>query len=61
MEFLIIEDTFFNIYPRTGNLLSRQISKTKTTHQLDFLANGVMSFFEEISLSDPKPLYCKKI
>jgi hypothetical protein len=27
---------FFNISPRTGALLSRQISKTKSTKQLDF-------------------------
>ena len=32
---------FFNISPRTGNLLSRQILKTKSTKQLDF-ANRVI-------------------
>ena len=29
---------FFNISPRTGNLLSREISKTKSTNQLDFFS-----------------------
>ena len=32
MEFLVIVDVF----PQTGNLLSGQISKFKSTYQLDF-------------------------
>ena len=35
MEFLIMVD-IFNISPRTGNLLSRQILKNKSKDQLDF-------------------------
>ena len=34
----------FNIPPQTGNLLSKQISKTKSTKQLDFFANRVIYF-----------------
>ena len=38
LEFLIMVDFFFfNISSRTGNLLSRQISKFKSTNQLNFL------------------------
>ena len=29
---------FFNNSPRTGNLLSRQISQTKSTNELDFFS-----------------------
>ena len=36
-EFLIMVDIFFNISPRTENLLSRQISKIKSIGKLDFL------------------------
>ena len=39
---------FFNISPRTGNFLSRQISKTKSTNQLDFLANKVKYFWNKL-------------
>ena len=38
---------FFNISPQTGNLLSRQISKTKSTNQLDFFANRVIYFWNK--------------
>ena len=31
-------------FPRVGNLLFRQISKTKSTNQLDFFANRVIYF-----------------
>ena len=41
----------FNISPRTGNLLSRQISKTKSADQLDvFLAIIVIYFYGNIFL-----------
>ena len=36
MEFLIMVDIFFKIFSRTENLLSRQIFKTMSTHQLNF-------------------------
>lgn len=39
---------FFNISPRTGNLLSRQISKTKSTKQLDFFSNRVIHFWNKL-------------
>ena len=38
MEFLITAD-IFNISPRSGNLLSRQILKLKSINQLDFFAD----------------------
>ena len=31
---------FLNVSSRTGNLLSRPISQTKTTKQLDFFSNS---------------------
>ena len=34
----------FNISPWTENLLTRQISKTKSPNQLDFFANWVIYF-----------------
>ena len=37
MKFLITVEIFFNIFPRTGNLLSRPISKTKSTNKVDFI------------------------
>ena len=40
---------FFNISPRTENLLSRQISKIKSTNQFDFFANRVIYFSERIA------------
>ena len=36
---------FFNISPWTGNLLSRQISKTKSPNQLNFLGNKEIYIF----------------
>ena len=39
---------FFNISPQSGNLLSKQISKTKSTHQLDFFVNWVIHFGNKI-------------
>ena len=37
MELLIMVDIFFNISPRNGNLLSKQIPKSKSAKQLDIL------------------------
>ena len=39
---------FFNISERTGNLLSRQISKTKSTRQLDFFSNRVIKYWNKL-------------
>ena len=39
---------FFNISERTGNLLSRQISKTKSTKQLDFFSNRVIYYWNKL-------------
>ena len=49
MEFLTMVDIFFNISPWTGNLLSRLMSKTKSTSQLDFFANRVIYFWNKLS------------
>ena len=43
---------FFNISLWTGNLL--QISKTKSTHELDFTANRIIYFWNKITSSDQK-------
>ena len=48
MKFLIMVDIVFNISPRTGNLLSRQISKTESTDQLDFFANKAIHFWNAL-------------
>ena len=47
MEFLIMVDVFFNISPQTGNLLSRLISKIKSTNQLNSFANRVIHFWKK--------------
>ena len=39
---------FFNISQRTGNLVSRQISKTKSTRQLDFFSNRVINYWNKL-------------
>lgn len=39
---------FFNVSSRTGNLLSRSISKTKTTKQLDFFSNRVIKYWNKL-------------
>ena len=39
---------FFNISPRTENLLARQISKTKSTKQLDFFSNRVLFYWNKL-------------
>ena len=39
---------FFNISPRTGNLVAREISKTKSTKQLDFFSNRVIYFWNKL-------------
>ena len=49
MEFLIMVDILLNVFPQTGNLLPRQISKTKSTNQLDFFANKVIYFWKKLS------------
>ena len=36
---------FFYIPPQTGNLLPRQVLKTKSSNQLNFFANGVVYFW----------------
>ena len=41
-------EAFFNISPRTGNLVSRQIAKTKSSNQLDFFSNRVISFWNKL-------------
>ena len=46
MEFLIIVDIFSS---QIGNLLSKQISKTKSINQLDFLANRVICFWNKLT------------
>ena len=40
--------SFFNISQQTGNLVSRQISKTKSTKQLDFFSNRVINFWNKL-------------
>ena len=40
----------FNFSPKTGNLLSRQISKAMSTYQLDFFSHS----FRTIAESDKK-------
>ena len=40
---------FFNISTQTGNLLSRQIWKIKSTNQLDFFANWVIYSWKKLS------------
>ena len=42
------ERHFFNISPQTGNLLSRQIPKIKSTNKLDLFANRVMYFWNKL-------------
>ena len=42
-------DIFLNISPWTRNSLSRKISKTKSTYQLDFFANTVIYFGKKLS------------
>ena len=42
-------DIFFNISPQTGNLLSRQISKTVSMKQLDFFANRRIYFWNRLA------------
>ena len=39
---------FFNVSSRTGNLLSRSMSKTKTTKQLDFFSNRVIKYWNKL-------------
>ena len=39
---------FFNISPQTENLLSRQISKIKSTNQVNFFANRVIYFWNKL-------------
>ena len=39
---------FFNVSSRTGNLLSRPISQTKTTKQLDFFSNRVIKYWNKL-------------
>ena len=39
---------FLDISPQTGNLLSMQISKTKSINQLDFFANRVKYFWNKL-------------
>ena len=39
---------FLNISLQTGNLLSRQISKSKSINQFDFFANRVIYFWNEL-------------
>ena len=41
-------DIFLNISPQTGNLQSRQISKTKSINQLDFFANRAIYFWNKL-------------
>ena len=41
---------FFSISPGNGNFLSRQISKTKSTNQLDFFASRVIYFWNELPI-----------
>ena len=48
MEILIMADIFLNISPQTGNSLSRQIWKNKSTNQLDFLAISVIYFWNKL-------------
>jgi hypothetical protein len=40
--------TLFNISERTGNLVSRQKSKTKSARQLDFFSNRVIYFWNKL-------------
>ena len=40
---------FFNISPQIGNLLLRQISKTKSTNQMGLFTNRVIDFWKELS------------
>ena len=40
---------FFNISPQTEKLLSRQISKSKSTNWLDFFANRVIYLWNKLS------------
>ena len=39
---------FFNISPRIGNLLSRQISKTKSIKQMNIFANKIIYFWNKL-------------
>lgn len=39
---------FYNISPRTGHLVSRQISKTKSNKQLDFFSNRVIHYWNKL-------------
>ena len=39
---------FFSISPQIANLLSRQISKTKSINQLDFFTNRVIYFWNKL-------------
>lgn len=39
---------FFNLSPRTGNLISRPISKTTSTKQLDFFSNRVIKYWNKL-------------
>ena len=48
MEFLITVDIFFNISPRSGNLLSRQYSKNKSINQMDLFAKKVIYFWKKL-------------
>jgi hypothetical protein len=42
---------FFNVSPRTGNLVAREISKTKSTKQLDFFSNRVIHYWNKLPLN----------
>ena len=49
MEYLIVVDIFLKISDRTGNLMSRQISKNRSNNQLEFFANSVIYFWNKLS------------
>ena len=48
MKLLILVEILQNISPRTGYLLSRQFSKTKSIKQLDLLAKRAVYSWKEL-------------
>ena len=50
MEFPMMADIFFNISPRTVNLLSRQNKKKNCTKQVDVFAKKVKKKSDQTSI-----------
>ena len=61
MEFLITVDVFFYISPQTENLLSKEISKTKFSNQLDIIANKMIDFWYKLPIQIKNRNSVKKI